>query len=180
MRASARFIAGWNGGESNSAMSYEALSTYIREENGVFLQVCCAVGTRCWKPGMCGRIDRKYRRFTSSSVSYSSCYYYYNSYCYCQCQCRTEHETERAGTHAHTNCDSHTCHVFPPLCQWVGENWMPARLTSTLLTGPPVTCEYDNFMWLPPQLCTVYRCFTSPIPLPCRFHLTDCLLPRFP
>lgn len=23
-------------------MSYEALSTYIREENGVFLQVCCA------------------------------------------------------------------------------------------------------------------------------------------
>lgn len=38
----ARFIAGRNGSESNFEMSYEALSTYIREENGVFLQVCCA------------------------------------------------------------------------------------------------------------------------------------------
>lgn len=37
-----RFIAGWNGSESNFGMSYEALSTYIRAETSVFLQVCCA------------------------------------------------------------------------------------------------------------------------------------------
>lgn len=39
---SGKFIAAWNGGESNFGMSYEALSTYIREETSVFLQVCCA------------------------------------------------------------------------------------------------------------------------------------------
>lgn len=39
---SSKFIAAWNGSESNFRMSYEALSTYIREETSVFLQVCCA------------------------------------------------------------------------------------------------------------------------------------------
>lgn len=48
-----RFIAGWNGSESNFQMSYEALSTYIRAETSVFLQVCLAEERDVLNRGMC-------------------------------------------------------------------------------------------------------------------------------
>lgn len=68
-----KFIAAWNGSESNSTMSYEALPTYIRTETSIFLQVQRGVvcGERCVFEGG-GGIDRKYRRFVRGVDFFSS------------------------------------------------------------------------------------------------------------